>query len=247
MIGPIIAYTEVNPATDSVKQKNRGLFMKFLNIAGLVFASTLGLAVSVQASVVYDNGVPNGTGGNDATQWVQAEDFTLGGNTNIAGGGIYIAGLDDISNWGGTLDYWIFTDSAGSPDTTLASGAGQNIATSDTGDAWGSGGNAYLVEFDLEAIFNALDGVTYWLGVHLSTDFDRDDIYWVNTASNSTSTGEESNGGSFDNWSTNLAEHAFYLNGERVGSETQVPVPASLALLGVGLLGLAATRRRRHP
>ncbi len=221
--------------------------MKFSNITGLAFAATLGLAVSAQAGVVYDNGLPDGSGdGNDATQWVQAEDFEFGGNTDVAGGGVYIAGFGDISNWDGAFDYWIFSDSAGLPDTTLASGAGQNIVTSDTGNAWGNGGNAYLVEFDLESVFNALAGESYWLGIHLSTDFDRDDIYWVATDNNSTNLGAESNGGTFNNWSNNSNEHAFYLNGEPRADDVQVPVPASLALLGVGLLGLAATRRRRH-
>ncbi|MBI5083209.1 MAG: hypothetical protein HZB13_01235, partial [Acidobacteria bacterium] len=41
------------------------------------------LAISAQAALIYDNGAPNASGGNEFTQWIQAEDFTLASATNI--------------------------------------------------------------------------------------------------------------------------------------------------------------------
>ena len=37
------------------------------------------------AQIVFDNGSPNNVGGNEMTQWVQAEDFSLSQTTTITG------------------------------------------------------------------------------------------------------------------------------------------------------------------
>lgn len=217
--------------------------MKVLRIAGLALAAVLGFASVAHSAVIYNNGGPSGANGNDATQWVQAEDFGFGLGSTVGGAGVYIAGFGGIGNWDGTIDYWIFGDSGGTPGAALASGSGQNVATSDSGIAWGFGGNAWLVDFDFASNFNAVAGNTYWLGVHLSTDYNRDDIYWVTTANNGTTRGNESDGGTFNNWSNNGQEHAYYLKGERVPGE--VPAPAALGIVGLGLAGLGLARRRK--
>jgi hypothetical protein len=128
-----------------------------------------------------------------------------------------------------------------------ASGAGQNVATTDTGIGWINGGNIYRLEFDFETDFAAEAGVTYWLGIHLAEDFDSVDlIYWVLTDDNDTAKSRYNHLGTFDSWTVSNYEHAFFLNGIReTGDPVDTPAPAGLTLLGAGLAALGAVRRRK--
>jgi hypothetical protein len=199
-------------------------------------------AEAASAAVIFDNGGPI-AGGSEATGWVQADDFQLGGSATIAGAQIYIGGLPSgIGNWDGTVSYFIFADNAGAPGTLLTSGAGQNISTTDTGMPWLNDASIFQVEFDLVSAFDAAAGTTYWFGIHLSTDFNVDNIFWMDTDS-ATGNGQESRDGTFDNWSSNGGfERAFAL----FDDTTAVPEPGTLALFGSGLLGMTALRRRRR-
>lgn len=214
----------------------------------LLSASALVAAVSpsfANAAIVYNNGAPNTSSGNETVAWVQAEDFKFASNTAINSAGVYLAGFGGIGNWDGQFQYTIFGDAGGSPGAALQSGSA-SITPTNTGGAWCCGDNAYLFAFNLASTFNAAAGSTYWLGIHAGAvgNFNRDDIYWVSTGSNGTLAGNESFGGTLTNWASNGAEHAFYLDGARLAG---IPEPAAWAMMlaGFGLVGAAMRRREK--
>jgi hypothetical protein len=197
--------------------------------------------LSLQAGVVYDNGGPNGTSGNEMTAWIQAEDFLLGAPTT----------LTDISFWSmeatdayqGSIVWQIYSDTAGNPGTVLFSGTATPTRTDDLAAICCSFPIGKRNDFSVGSIA-LLGGTNYWLGLHNGplTTTSRPNFFWATTAANTTATGHEDvspfgDGG----WYDNTQEHAFNLSGDGAA----IPEPATCLLLGSALCGLALFRRRR--
>ncbi|MFN5468868.1 MAG: PEP-CTERM sorting domain-containing protein [Pirellulaceae bacterium] len=201
------------------------------------------------AAIVYDNGSPTIADGSEVTNFVVANDFTLSSATNVTGGAIYIAGFGGVGNWDGTFDYWVFADNSNTVGAALTNGSGVSVTSTSIGaGAWPHGGNTFRIDFNLASPFLAAAATKYWFGVHLSTNYNRDNIFWIRTPQISQALQGRGNSGSengtFNNWTAPAAtENAFYLNGSPAGGP--VPEPTSLAIFGLGAVGAAYRARRK--
>ncbi len=197
--------------------------------------SALLVAQAAHADVIYDNGGPNQANGNEMTEWIQTDNFTLAANDTITG--VTFWDLEGAPGYQGSITWIIYADNSGTPGTQLATG-NTSLAQVATGNSF-----AGLTEFqDTFALsFDALGGTTYWLGLHNGplTTTDRDDMYWENTSGGNAPTGHEFNLQSGGPWNDNGNEHAFQLT-----DGASAPEPGTLLLLGSGLTGVALFRRR---
>jgi hypothetical protein len=209
----------------------------------IAMASSALVTGAATAQTVYNNGAPNGLSGNDATAWVQSEDFTFASTTTIGGAGVYLGGFGNVDAYDGGFQYYIFADNSGIPGSVLASGSVNPTVTN--AGAGGFSGDAYLFSFSF-ADFVADAGTLYHFGIHASGpgDFNRDEIYWLTTDPNGTLRGIESSGGTFNNWLSNGQEHAFYLTAGGMGGGVPEPATWALMILGFGAIGGAMRRRQ---
>lgn len=205
----------------------------------LIGALSLGALVSSgSASVIYNNGSPNQTSGNEMTEWTQSEDFTL--NTTQTIGGVKFWDFQNAESYNGSISWFIYSDKSGVPGSILDQGNVMDVQTS-TGKTVLSSYSEYENDFSTGNL--TLGPGTYHLGLHNGpiSDTSRAEFYWETTDSNGTSTGEEVDLQTDTSWRNNDEEHAFELLGT-----TATPEPSSFLLLGLGGIALGGFRKFRH-
>ena len=151
-----------------------------LLVAALLLA---GSAVPARAAVIYNNGGPNLAGANEATQWIQANDFTL--TTAVTLEDFHFWTLESATGYTGSVTYRIYANAAGQPDETniLQQGTISPTRAATGNSAFG------LQDTSTDALANpiALGPGTYWLGLHNGplTTTQRMDV-WEDANSNGT-------------------------------------------------------------
>lgn len=191
----------------------------------------------VAATVIYDNGGPNRSGGTEMSNTILAQDFMLAAPQALTSAVFHAVGLDNAISTA-ALRYSIFADNGGTPGAVVASGSAVNKLVKATGEQ-ALGGEEYKVSFAFESAVVAAADTVYWLGLRFGDSDVPLNIYWSTTAFNDTALGMELFSGG---WSGNTQEHSFSLG---VGTSA-VPEPAAWALMisGFALSGVALRRRR---
>ena len=205
----------------------------------LALALTVALDLrSAQAVPIYDNGPPNQASGNEMTEFIQAEDFTLGGAATV--GSVTFWDLEQAGAFQGSIIWQIYSNSGSNqPGTLLFSGTALGLTHTSTGLNGPFGLVEFVDTFSVGSV--SLLAGTYWLGLHNGplTTTTSNNFFWETTNLNARAGGQEDFAPFGDGFTGNGQEHAFLLNGGGSVPDTG----SSALLLGFGLLGVFFAQR----
>ncbi len=163
------------PITDPVS----GLTFPRLQLDAALLAAGLPL-------VVYDNGASTHSEGTAVGHFIAADDFLLAVATDVSGASVDVwdGPADPNLNryWDGTVEWWLFYDSAGLPGSLIASGTGKNIKQRNlVEDSFG--GRDFTVDFDFGEVISLPAGERVWLALHMQADYSRVSVFWYGQGS----------------------------------------------------------------
>lgn len=199
-------------------------------------AALAAFAAPAPAQVVYDNGAPDGGAGSVLfNEFAAADDFGVAGT--LAFNTVVFWGLLPTgTSYTPSLFWQLLQDDGGLPGATVVA-SGNATPTAELRGPLGSTPPVSSWRFTFGVGAQSLGTGVYWLALH--DDGAGQDLISETTASQS---GEGFAQSFLDVWARGGdADLAFQL----VNETAVVPEPASLLLLGSGLVGLAAARRRR--
>jgi len=179
-----------------------------------IYASIKSHTVSGE-DIIFDNGGPSNEFVASLTALVHADDFSFSEDKVLKD--VHFWTQENGPSWDGTLEYFVFLDEGGLPGALLAFGNGENVEKTDEGFN-SFGGDRFEYSFDLEEPLMLDGGTTYWIGLHLQSDFANViSIKWESSCINCGGNAARSTGGTFDNWLPSAPsispELAFFLTG----------------------------------
>lgn len=179
--------------------------------------------------------------GNSFGDVVGAEDFSLGQSAVVSALSFdaWVRRSSDIS--GLTVDTYLFEDDGGLPGTVIA----QELVTPTIANLGEINGTYDRVVFSMDITDILLAAGNYWVGFDVNLASGSFIVYWAET-DNGSNLALRSLTSDLQNWITyGSANNYVFSVFDAEDVQRDIPAPAPLALLGIGLLGLGVSRRRR--
>lgn len=217
--------------------------MKSLMIRRCLAALSLSFSFVVQGAIIYNNGPPDQVSGTNMSEFLVAENFTLGAAaviTNIRFWSIQ----DTATSYSGSVYWAIYSNVSNQPGSLLDGGLTAIVPAVPTGNSTGFGYAEYA--FDISVVFQLAVG-DYWLALHngaLSNN-SPSEMLWSTTAApiSFSSLYLDPPNSAIPVWLSTDNEQAFRLDGTPL-SPGSVPEPSIFMLLCAGLLAAAFLRRK---